>query len=297
MALNFPDSPILNQVYTDTTSGFSFKWDGTVWQSFSPQSTKEILILDDISGSFNDSTVTFALTESGNPVYPVNAQQLRIVLGGVVQTPITDYTISQSDITFTTAPSSGLTFSGVSLGPAVPIGSAIVADGSITPIKLSTGGPSWNTDGDVYISGIATITNALGSVKVGVGTTTLIVEGDARVTGILTVGTASVTIDGTNTQINVGSATTIHTGGFRIGSSNMHSTGIEVDTLTLNGQTLSASLGISTEGGTVGTGITLIDLKGAGISTVTVSSGIATVNIEGGGSGGGGFSAVTFILS
>jgi hypothetical protein len=26
MALNFPNSPTLNQVYIDTTSGFSYQW-------------------------------------------------------------------------------------------------------------------------------------------------------------------------------------------------------------------------------------------------------------------------------
>lgn len=43
------------------------------------------------------------------------------------------------------------------------------------------------------------------------------------------------------------------------------------------------TLGIATAGGTVGTGVTLIDFRGTGISTVTVSSGIATINISGGG--------------
>jgi hypothetical protein len=33
----------------------------------------------------------------------------------------------------------------------------------------------------------------------------------------------------------------------------------------------------------VGTGVTLLDFRGAGISTVTISSGIATINITGGG--------------
>lgn len=45
-----------------------------------------------------------------------------------------------------------------------------------------------------------------------------------------------------------------------------------------------STLGIATAGGTVGTGVTLLDFRGSGISTVTVSSGIATINIEGGGS-------------
>jgi hypothetical protein len=56
-----------------------------------------------------------------------------------------------------------------------------------------------------------------------------------------------------------------------------------------------SGVGIATAGGTVGTGATVIDFRGAGISTVTVSSGIATINIEGG--GGGAFSPVNYIIN
>jgi hypothetical protein len=72
-------------------------------------------------GSFNGSTQTFPLTISGVSLTPVNAQQLRIVLGGVVQSPGIDYNISGTNIVFTTAPDAALEFSGVSLGPAVPV--------------------------------------------------------------------------------------------------------------------------------------------------------------------------------
>ena len=66
--------------------------------------------------------------------------------------------------------------------------------------------------------------------------------------------------------------------------------------LSIGGVTVSsAGVGIATASGTVGTGVTLIDLRGAGISTVTVSSGIATVNIEGG--GGSAFSVVGYIIN
>jgi hypothetical protein len=42
-----------------------------------------------------------------------------------------------------------------------------------------------------------------------------------------------------------------------------------------------SGVGIATAGGTVGTGVTLFDFRGPGISTVTVSSGIGTINIKG----------------
>ena len=208
MALNFPNSPTLNQVYTDSTSGFSYQWNGTVWISFTPSSSSQIKTLDDFSASFNNSTQTFSLTSGGNAVTPPTPQSLIINLGGVIQDPTDDYSVAGSNITFSTPPANGLSFSGVALGPAVPVNT--VSDGSVTPVKLSTGGPSWNTAGDVYISGITTVTNTSGTVTIGIGTTALLVEGNARVTGILTVGTSSITLNGTSNIINVGTGVTIN---------------------------------------------------------------------------------------
>jgi hypothetical protein len=121
VALNFPSSPTIGQVYTDATSGFSYEWDGTVWRSFSPSSSSQIKVIDDISGSFDDVTQTFPLTTSGFALSVVNNASLRISLGGVIQSPGVDYSVSGTNIVFTTAPESGLSFSGISLGPAVPV--------------------------------------------------------------------------------------------------------------------------------------------------------------------------------
>jgi len=162
VALNFPNSPTVGQIYTDTTSGFSYEWDGTVWKSYSPASASNIKILDDISGSFNGSTQTFALTSSGVAVLPANAQSLIISLGGVVQEPGTDYTVSTTNITFTSAPEAALSFSGISLGPAVPI--TYANDGVIyirnTYVGSGTTGPFSFPEGyavgylDVYRNGV-----------------------------------------------------------------------------------------------------------------------------------------------
>ena len=54
------------------------------------------------------------------------------------------------------------------------------------------------------VSGVSTFNNTI----VGGATTELVVGGDLRVTGILTVGTDSVTIDGSNNKVNVGTAIT-----------------------------------------------------------------------------------------
>ena len=185
MALNFPSSPTIGDVYTDTTSGFSYEWDGTVWKSYTASTSKNINILDDISGSFNGSQDIFSLTVLGTALTPTNAQQLRIVLGGVVQGPGTDYTVSGSSISFTTPPTGGLSFSGVSLGPSVPV--SVPGDGTVTPAKLSTGGPFWNTNGDLYIAGIGTINtlNVAGTSTLGIVTGATYYGDGSNLTGVI----------------------------------------------------------------------------------------------------------------
>ena len=137
MTLNFPDSPSTGDIYTDSTSGFQYEWNGTVWISTDPARAANIKELDDISGSFNGSTTTFNLTVSSAGVSPVTAQQLLISVGGVMQNPSDDYTVSGTTITFTTAPSAGLTFFGVFLGQALSLNT--IADGSVTISSLKAG--------------------------------------------------------------------------------------------------------------------------------------------------------------
>ena len=137
MTLNFPDSPSTGDTYTDSTSGFSYEWNGTVWISTDPARAANIKELDDISGSFNGSTTTFNLTVSSAGVSPVTAQQLLISVGGVMQNPSDDFTVSGTTITFTTAPSAGLTFFGVFLGRALSLNT--IADGTVTISSLKAG--------------------------------------------------------------------------------------------------------------------------------------------------------------
>ena len=216
MAINFPDSPGIGSVFTDSTSGFSYEWNGTLWKSFTASSVSNIQILDDISGSFNNSTTTFNLTVGSVAAVPANAQQLEVILGGIQQSPGVDYTISGSTVIFTTAPTSGLTFSGKLLGTALTL-NTIAAD----------------TDGSNLVS--------LNASELDSGTIP-----DARFPATLPA------VDG--------SALT----------------------------NLSSGVGIKTVGGLVGYGASILDFRGAGVSTITAPfSGISTVNIVGGGSGSG----------
>ena len=71
----------------------------------------DIKLLDDISSSFNGITTTFVLTSSSQSVSPI-AKNSIINIGGIQQVPNIDYSISGGNITFTTPPDAGLTFSG-----------------------------------------------------------------------------------------------------------------------------------------------------------------------------------------
>ena len=194
MALNFPNSPTLNQIYTDTTSGFSYQWNGTVWISFSAASSNQIRVLDDISGSFNNSTLTFALTSGSTSISPPNKQSLIINLGGVIQDPSDDYSISGSNITFSTAPTNGLSFSGVSLGPAIPVNT--IPDGTVTSGSLTVAGLLSTTN--LFVSGISTF--------VGLATHTGTIFGsNLSLTGIATAST-----------FRIGTAVTINSSGINV---------------------------------------------------------------------------------
>ena len=68
------------------------------------------------------------------------------------------------------------------------------------------------TSQSLVVSGIST----LGTVVVGGGTTQLMVQGNARITGILTVGTGSITLDGSTNIINVGTGVTLSSSGINV---------------------------------------------------------------------------------
>jgi len=93
--------------------------------------------LDSIAASFNGSLTTFNLTVAGAAFTASQATQLIISVAGVLQEPETAYTVSGSQITFTSAPASGASFFGVALGDTLDIG--VPSNGSVTSAKLAAG--------------------------------------------------------------------------------------------------------------------------------------------------------------
>ena len=65
-------------------------------------------ILDTTGWSFDGTTNSFALIDSsGDPYNPTNDQQLIVTINGLVQVPGIDYTVSGTNIIFTTPPTNG----------------------------------------------------------------------------------------------------------------------------------------------------------------------------------------------
>ena len=81
-----------------------------------PAKSGAFRILDDVSGSFNGSTTSFALTVGSAALTVGLPETLLIAVDGVIQEAGSAYTISGSNIVFTAAPQADATFWGVELG-------------------------------------------------------------------------------------------------------------------------------------------------------------------------------------
>jgi hypothetical protein len=127
----------------------------------------EIILLNSIESQFNGVLTTFNLTRTVSGVtsafYPVSSEQLLVSLGGVIQKPDTTGTvgfkIAFNQIIFATPPPTSTSCFIVAYGHISDIGAPgnntvsedKLVNGSVTPVKLSTGGIYWDTSGNVGI--------------------------------------------------------------------------------------------------------------------------------------------------
>ena len=99
-------------------------------------STGRYSILDDISSSFTGSTAgPFNLTVNGTAISPGNEANCIISISGVVQDPAA-FTITGSQITFSSNPASSDTFFGTVLGDTFDIGTP--TDSTVTAASLGS---------------------------------------------------------------------------------------------------------------------------------------------------------------
>ena len=93
--------------------------------------------LDDISSGFDGSDTTHTMQVNSTNVSVGDVNQILLSLGGVIQKPGTDFTVSGSTLTFTTAPAANTGFFAILLGSDNG-GTVTPTDGSVTNDKISS---------------------------------------------------------------------------------------------------------------------------------------------------------------
>ena len=232
------------------TVGFGIDADSTIVFSVAPVNTDVVFgnIIANTVASFDlsdntvdnftgdGSTVSFNLSKT-----PANSQNVLVTLNGVVQYP-TDtstsraYSVTGNLLTFVSPPGSGVEIQVRHIGFAGATTSAVTGFYGRTGNVVLTGsddvtvrnlvGVAATFTGNVSIAGTLTyedvtnidsvglITARSGAIiNTGTATTALVVNGDTRITGILTVGSSSVTIDGSSNSIRIGTGVTITSSG------------------------------------------------------------------------------------
>tara|TARA_A100001388_G_scaffold39304_1_gene24885 strand:+ start:3133 stop:3531 length:399 start_codon:yes stop_codon:yes gene_type:complete len=91
------------------------------------QTSSTFLKLDDLSSQFDTSTTTFNLTVGGEAFFAGNPYSLLVSLGGIIQEPISSFTIVENQINFAAAPRAGAEFFCV-----------VLATTNITPLQTLT---------------------------------------------------------------------------------------------------------------------------------------------------------------
>ena len=263
---NFPINPGIGSIFTDTTSGFRYKWTGSVWKSFTGSASKDVQKLDDISSSFDNSTTTFALTSGGSAFTPANAKGLTISLGGVIQEPGTDYTVSGTNIVFTTAPNVGLDFFGLNRSFATDI---ITKNNVVDNLSVSGIGTITNIQAtNLNVSGVTTVGVVTGATSLQA----TVFYGDGSQLDHISAG---VGIQSGGTLVSYG-ATTLNFTGTGASVRSLGSNAVEV---LITGGGGGGSIGISSNSYTTftGTGVTHLNFVGAAVTMVGLTTAAVTV--------------------
>ena len=170
--------------------------------------------LSDIASSFNGILTTFQLSippgGAGNNFTPGSVFQIIVSLGGVIQNPATDYTLSGSQITFTTAPAAGLTCFIIALGQSINVGTpgtgtvtgASIALATITGSNIASATVTGSNIASATVTGSNIASNTLTESNIASSSyATTAQSAGTNTTGSITSGTTALTVaSGTGTN-------------------------------------------------------------------------------------------------
>ncbi len=205
-----------------------------------------------------DATTT-ATIEAAIANAPSTSQDIVVTGIASINTGVFTSFFSPTGI-ITTLSGSNINYSGIGTFGTVSVDLGYVKTGIVT--NLTT-------------SGIGTITTAvIGTGNIVTGVVTTITGTTLNYSGLSTIGNFRITPVGSGATVGNSGIVTYYGDGSQLSN-------------------IISGVGIATASGIVGTGVTLIDLRGTGISTVVVSSGIGTINVN----APRAFSVINFILS
>ena len=251
-ALDFPASPSLNQRYSANNA--TWEWNGTAW----------VRVADPGPGDAIDTSNNTTSTA----LYPVMVDG-----AGTDKVPY----VSTSKLKFDAAAGGLSVISGV---------------GTVT---AGIGSTALIVDGDARILGILTVGS--GTVKIdsqGIHATGIVTGTNFKTgtTNVHNVGVEAAGINVLGADTPIGAGATVYNSGLYVGKQGAEYQGVVTasayhgDGSSLTGIATYNGVGIETAGGVVGYAATIIHFRGPGVTTAYYSSttGIATVNFQGGGS-------------
>jgi len=160
--------------------------------------------LSDIASSFNGILTTFQLSippgGAGDNFTPGSVFQIIVSLGGVIQNPATDYTLSGSQITFTTAPAAGLTCFIIALGQSINVGTP--GTGTVTGASIALATITGSNIASATVTGSNIASNTLTESNIASSSyATTAQSAGTNTTGSITSGTTALTVaSGTGTN-------------------------------------------------------------------------------------------------
>ncbi len=185
--------------------------------------------LDDISSGFDGSDTTHTMQVNSANVTVGDVNQIILSLGGVIQNPGTDFTVSGSVLTFTTAPAANTSFFAILLGSdnggtTTPTDASVttgkIVDDAVTAAKVASSG--------AFAIGAAGTTSSIAGANILVEANSLFIGDDVSGTTDTAANSVAVGIDAldavttgdANVAIGKSALSAVNTGGNNIAIGN-----------------------------------------------------------------------------